>query len=269
TRTLRQQHRGTPAVRDRGSRSARRTVRAPSAATLQPRPAGPPRRRPAPRQRALATAVRRRAGRTAAGAHDLRSRLSRCRIWNIVATAVTRMRTRIGAMGRAGSRRTTTTELGRRLSVVARVLPVATVACWAITIVVPVLDSGEPDSLRIRVTSLGFSPIDMNDLDEAYLLLWAVVLIVAITAWLLEASRWWSVAAIVLGTVLSLRLLQMIVDPPYLVWEGQTASGTPTGGMEVAYPALGFGFWVFGSMCFIAAGVCGLIADAQRTRDRR
>lgn len=172
-------------------------------------------------------------------------------------------------MGRAGSKRTTTTELGRRLSVVARVLPVATVACWAITIVVPVLDSGEPDSLRIRVTSLGFSPIDMNDLDEAYLLLWAVVLIVAVTAWLLEASRWWSVAAIVLGTVLSLRLLQMIVDPPYLVWEGQTSSGTPTGGMEVAYPALGFGFWVFGSLCFIAAGVCGLIADAQRTRDRR
>jgi hypothetical protein len=113
---------------------------------------------------------------------------------------------------------------------------VATVACWAITIVVPVLDSGEPDSLRIRVTSLGYSPIDMNDLDEAYLLLWAVVLIVAVTAWLLEASRWWSVAAIVLGTVLSLRLLQMIVDPPYLVWEGQTSSGTPTGGMEVAYP---------------------------------
>ena len=96
-------------------------------------------------------------------------------------------------MGRAdrGSTRTTTTELGRRLSVVARVLHVATVACWAITIVVPVLDSGEPDSLRIRVTSLGYSPIDMNDLDEAYLLLWAVVLIVAVTAWLLEASRWW------------------------------------------------------------------------------
>src|SRR5699024_2133156 len=79
----------------------------------------------------------------------------------------------------------------------------------------------------------------------------------------------WAVAAIVLGTVLSLRLLQMIVDPPYLGWEGQTSSGTPTGGMEVAYPALGFGFWVFGSLCFIAAGVCGLIADAQRTRDRR
>src|SRR5699024_10473896 len=88
---------------------------------------------------------------------------------------------------------------------------------------------------------------------------WAVVLIVAVTAWLLEASRWWSVAAIVLGTVLSLRLLQMIVDPPYLVWEGQTSSGTPTGGMEVAYPALGFGLWVLGSLCFIAAGVCGLI----------
>lgn len=174
-------------------------------------------------------------------------------------------------MGRAGrsSTRTTTTRLGRRLNVVARVLPIATAACWAITIVVPVLDSGEPDSMRIRVTSLGRSPIDMNDLDEAYLLLWAVVLIVAVTAWLLEASKWWSVAAIAIGTVLCLRLLQMVVDPPYLVWDGQTSSGMPTGGMEVAYPALGFGLWVFGSLCFIAAGVCGLVAEAQRTRDRR
>src|SRR5699024_12307491 len=105
-------------------------------------------------------------------------------ICNIVATADTRMPIRIGPMGMdsRGITATTTTDLGRRLSVVARVLPVATVACWAITIVVPVLDSGEPDSLRIRVTSLGYSPIDMNDLDEAYLLLWAVVLIVAVTA---------------------------------------------------------------------------------------
>ena len=158
---------------------------------------------------------------------------------------------------------------GRRLNLAARVLPLGAVACWMITIVVPVLDSGEPDSMRIRVTSLGLSPIDMNDLDEVYLLLWAVILAGAVTAWLLAASKWWSVAAIVLGTVLCLRLLQMVVDPPFLIWDGQTANGLLAGGMEIAYPAPGFVFWILGSLCFFAAGVCGLAAEARKTRHRR
>ncbi|WP_209325618.1 hypothetical protein [Brevibacterium renqingii] len=158
---------------------------------------------------------------------------------------------------------------GRRLNLAARVLPLGAVACWMITIVVPVLDSGDPDSTRIRVTSLGLSPIDMNDLDEVYLLLWIVILAGAVTAWLLAASKWWSVAAIVLGTVLCLRLLQMVVDPPFLIWDGQTASGLPAGGMEIAYPAPGFVFWILGSLCFVAAGVCGLTAEARKTRHRR
>lgn len=174
-------------------------------------------------------------------------------------------------MDRAGANENTrrATARGRSLNLVARLLPLGAVACWVVTIFVPVLDSGEPESLRIRVTSLGFSPIDMNDLDELYLLLWVVIVAGAATAWLLSASKWWSVAAIVLGTVLSLRLLQMVVDPPYLLWDGQTAGGMPTGGMEIAYPAAGFAFWVFGSLCFFAAGICGLVAAAQKNRDRR
>jgi hypothetical protein len=163
----------------------------------------------------------------------------------------------------------TTDETGRRLGITAQALPLIAVACWVITIFVPVLDSGEPDSLRIRVTSLGRSPIDMNDLDEIYLLLWVVILAGAVTAWLLHASKWWSVAAIVLGTALGLRLLQMVVDPPYLVWDGQTADGMPTGGMEIAYPAAGFVFWVIGSLCYFAAGICGLIAEARKNPSRR
>ncbi|WP_210604749.1 hypothetical protein [Brevibacterium oceani] len=159
--------------------------------------------------------------------------------------------------------------IGRGLGLVAQALPWGAVACWVITIFVPVLDSGEPDSLRIRVTSLGFSPIDMNDLDEVYLLLWVVIIVGAVTAWLMRASKWWSVAAIVLGTGLGLRMLQMVVDPPYLLWDGQTANGMPTGGMEIAYPAAGFVFWIAGSLCFLAAGICGLIAQARRTRERR
>lgn len=162
-----------------------------------------------------------------------------------------------------------TTERERRLNLIARMLPLVAVACWVITIFVPVLDSGEPDSLRIRVTSLGFSPIDMNSLSEIHLVLWIVIVTGAVTAWLLDASKWWSVAAIVLGTVLGLRLLQMVVDPPYLLWDGQTAGGMPTGGMEIAYPAAGFVFWILGCLSFFAAGICGLVAAAQKDRDRR
>lgn len=160
-------------------------------------------------------------------------------------------------------------ERGRGLHLLARLLPLVAVICWVITIFVPVLDSGEPASLRIRVTSLGFSPIDMNDLDEVYLVLWIVIVTGAVTAWLFGASKWWSIAAIILGAVLSLRLLQMVVDPPYMLWDGQTADGVPTGGMMIAYPAAGFAFWVLGSLAFFAAGICGLVAAAQKNRDRR
>ncbi|MCU4297327.1 hypothetical protein D3I60_09585 [Brevibacterium permense] len=138
-----------------------------------------------------------------------------------------------------------------------------------ITIFVPVLDSGGPVPMQIRVTSLGFSPIDMNDLDEVYLVLWIVILTGASTAWLLSASKWWSIAAIVLGTALGLRLLQMVADPPIIMWDGQTADGMPTGGMEVAYTAAGFGLWVLGSLLFFAAGICGLVAASQQDHHRR
>lgn len=186
-------------------------------------------------------------------------------------TPVTWILQRIVVMDRAGKHDSTplTTARGRSLNLVARVLPLGAVACWVITIFVPVLDSGSPGSMQIRVTSLGFSPIDMNDLDEVYLVLWIVILTGAFTAWLLSASRWWSIAAIVLGTVLGLRLLQMVADPPIMMWDGQTANGTPTGGMEVAYPAAGFGLWVLGSLLFFAAGICGLVAAAQQDHHRR
>ncbi|UVI36899.1 hypothetical protein [Brevibacterium spongiae] len=162
-----------------------------------------------------------------------------------------------------------TSARGRSLNLVARVLPIGAVACWVITIFVPVLDSGGTESMRVRVTSLGFSPIDMNDLDPGYLTIWIIIVTGAFTAWLLSASKWWSIAAIVLGTVLGLRLLQMVADPPFLMWDGQTANGMPTGGMEVAYPAAGFGFWVLGSALYLAAGICGLVAAAQKNRHRR
>lgn len=171
-------------------------------------------------------------------------------------------------VGTNGSTRSTTAR-GRSLNLVARVLPIGTVVCWVITIFVPVLDSGGRESVRIRVTSLGFSPIDMNDLNPGYVALWIIIVTGAFTAWLLSASRWWSIAAIVLGTVLGLHLLQLVADPPLLMWDGQTANGMPTGGMEVAYPAAGFGFWVLGSALYIAAGICGLVAAAQKNRHRR
>lgn len=162
-----------------------------------------------------------------------------------------------------------TTARGRSLNLVARVLPLGAVACWVITIFVPVLDSGGQGAMRIRVTSFGFSPIDMNDLDAGYLALWVIIVTGAFTAWLLAASKWWSVAAIVLGALLGLHLLQMVADPPILMWDGQTADGIPTGGMEVAYPAAGFGLWVLGSILYVAAGICGLVAAAQKNRHRR
>lgn len=70
--------------------------------------------------------------------------------------------------------------IGRRLGLVAQALPLGAVACWVITIFVPVLDSGEPDSMRIRITSLGATPIDMNDFDEVYFALWVVILLLSL-----------------------------------------------------------------------------------------
>lgn len=147
----------------------------------------------------------------------------------MAATPVTRRLQRIVVMDRADKTGSTplATARGRSLNLVARVLPLGAVACWAITIFVPVLDSEGPGSMRIRVTSLGFSPIDMNDLDEVYLVLWIIILTGAFTAWLLSASKWWSIAAIVLGTVLSLRLLQMVADPPIMMWDGRRPTVCP------------------------------------------
>lgn len=188
-----------------------------------------------------------------------------------MATTATQVLTTIVGMDVAGKNSSIrrSTRRGRRLNLIARLLPLVAVVCWVITIFVPVLDSGEPDSLRIRVTTLGFSPIDMNDLSGANIILWVVIIVGAVTAWLMDASKGWSVAAIVLGTVVSMRLLQMVVDPPFLLWDGQTADGMPTGGMEVAYPAAGFIFWILGSLSFFAAGICGLVACAQTDRERR
>lgn len=70
--------------------------------------------------------------------------------------------------------------------------------------------------------------------------------------WLFGHSQTWSSAAI---------------DPPFLMWDGQTDDAMPTGGMEVGLPDFGFVLWAIGSLARIAADICGWI-DGQRHKHR-
>lgn len=146
----------------------------------------------------------------------------------------------------------------------ARILPLATIAAWIITIFVPVLDSGNDDGPRIRITSLGYSPLDPADLDPGMTAIWVLILAMAILPWLIGVSQWWAAAAILLGFVILMGLTAAVIEPPIMMWDGQTDEGMPTGGMEIARPTAGFGLCAIGSLALIASGICAWIGRSWR-----
>lgn len=155
----------------------------------------------------------------------------------------------------------------RTLLQIARLLPLGTVATWIVTIFVPVLDSGNAEGPRITITSLGGAPLDPAELNPGFIAIWFLIVIFALLPWLFGHSQWWSAAAILIGVVILLGLASAVINPPFLMWDGQTDAGMPTGGMEVALPDFGFVLWIIGSQALIAAGICGWIGG-QRLKHR-
>ena len=146
----------------------------------------------------------------------------------------------------------------------ARLLPLVTVAAWIVTIFVPVLDSGNVKGPRITITSLGGAPLDSAELNPGFIAIWILIVIFALLPWLFGHSRWWSVSAVACSVVILLGLVVAVIDPPFLMWDGETDDGMPTGGMEVAVPDFGFVLWIIGSQALAAAGVCGWIGGDRR-----
>lgn len=161
------------------------------------------------------------------------------------------------------SRRRRETRPGRTLLRGARLLPIATVAVWIATIFVPVLDSGNTYGPRITITSLGDAPLYTGELNPGLVAIWILIVVIALLPWLFGHSQWWSAAVIVIGIVILLSLVVAVIDPPLLMWDGQTAEGMPTGGMEVARPDIGFVLWIIGSLALVAAGVCGWVGGRR------
>lgn len=159
----------------------------------------------------------------------------------------------------AGSLRRRETRPGRSLLQAARLLPLATVAVWIATIFVPILDSGGTEGLGITITSLGEAPLGTRGTDPGLVAIWILIVIIALLPWLFGHSHWWSAAAILIGDVILFGLVAVAITPPSLIWDGQTAEGVPTGGMEIARPDFGFVLWIIGSLALIVAGICGWI----------
>ncbi|MGO2422703.1 MAG: hypothetical protein ACTH8U_03335, partial [Brevibacterium aurantiacum] len=142
-----------------------------------------------------------------------------------------------------------------------------------VTLWVPVLDSSlnslhTKESTRIVVTSLGDVPRDLSDLDPKFVIIWSCLLACVISAWLVDRLRIWAWATVCLGVAVLALLINLMAEPPTLMWDGQDSSGRWIGGMEVASPAAGAALWAIGSMALIVAGICGLIGERQQSPDR-
>jgi hypothetical protein len=150
---------------------------------------------------------------------------------------------------------------------IATLLPLVTVAAWVITIFVPILDSGNDDGPRIRITSMGENPFDPATAVPGFFAVWLLVVVFSILPLLFGISRWWSGAAMIIAAILIIVLVFTALNPPSLIWDGQIAEGMPTGGMEVALPDFGFVVGLVGASALGAAGITGW--SAVRSRPRR
>ncbi|MCF2572109.1 hypothetical protein [Brevibacterium sp. UCMA 11754] len=149
---------------------------------------------------------------------------------------------------------------------IATLLPLVTVAAWVITIFVPILDSGNDDGPRIRITSLGEHPFDPATAVPGFFAVWLLVVVFSILPLLFGISRWWSGAAMVIAALLIIVLVFAALNPPSLIWDGQTAEGMPTGGMEVAVPDFGFFICLVGALALGAAGSAGSSVGRSRPK---
>lgn len=160
-----------------------------------------------------------------------------------------------------------------RLRLIARLLPILTLAVWAVTLWVPVLDSANnslhlSESTRIVITSLGRSPFEAEELELDFVTIWACLLTCVISAWLVDGMRLWSWVTASFGVVLLGFLGDMISEPPTIMWDGQDGNGEWIGGMEVATPDVGAGLWLAGALALFAAGACGLLGERRRCHGR-
>ena len=152
-------------------------------------------------------------------------------------------------------------------------MPILALCAWVITLWVPVLDSSlnslhTRGSMRIVVTSLGDVSRGLSDLDPEFVIIWCCLLACVISAWLVDRLLMWAWVTVCLGIAVLASLINMVAEPPSLMWDGQDESGRWIGGMEVASPAAGAALWAIGSMALIAAGICGLIGERQQSPDR-
>lgn len=160
-----------------------------------------------------------------------------------------------------------------RLRLITRTLPVLTLAVWAVTLWVPVLDSANnnlhlSESSRIVVTSLGRSPVEVEELELDFVTIWACLFTCVISAWLLDGLRLWSWATAIFGVVVLEFLGGMITEPPTIMWDGQDSNGEWIGGVEVATPDVGAWLWLVGGLALLAAGACGLLEEHPRSNCR-
>ncbi|MGO3023373.1 MAG: hypothetical protein ACTIIH_09060 [Brevibacterium sp.] len=158
-------------------------------------------------------------------------------------------------------------ERSRRLRRLARFLPLITLTAWVITLFIPVIDSFNDSGPRIIMTSLGDWTLDSTTPPDTFdLVLWALIITIAVLGLFFPSARWWAAAAMLIGALIVVLLIGLVLEPPLLMWDGQLPDGTPTGGMEIGCPSVGYGLWVVGAAALISAGICGLLAQTKRPR---
>lgn len=154
-----------------------------------------------------------------------------------------------------------TARRGRILRARSRLLPLVAVTVWIVTLFVPVLDSFNEQGPRIEETSLGeWAPGSSSPPDPLFLNLWIMVVFVAVLGLFCAHTRWWNAVVILSGGIIVFVLFTFLVEPPLMIWDGQTPDGMPTGGMEIGRPAFGFGLWAIGAAALIGAGCCGFLS---------
>lgn len=151
---------------------------------------------------------------------------------------------------------------------VTRLLPLVTVVAWAAMLWVPIVDSGgDGATVDIVITSLGGDVFDVESARPAFLLIWIGVLTAAVTVWLVRSFVIWSTAVTVLGILAVVRLVTLLGDPPRIMWDGTTDDGRRAFAEVIAEPAPGALLWTGGSLCLIAAGICGFIGQRRKNRE--
>ena len=133
---------------------------------------------------------------------------------------------------------------GRKARIVARLLPILALCAWVVTLWVPVLDSSlnslhTKESTRIVVTSLGDVPRDLSDLDPKFVIIWSCLLACVISAWLVDRLRIWAWATVCLGIAVLASLINMVAEPPSLMWDGQDRAGGGSAGWKWPLPRRG------------------------------